>query len=814
MNAVLKTFLLSGIVLILLLTDTEFLCGLKGLSLFEIQNTTVGIRGIPVIMSRLNFEEVEPRTHPLIFVATDAGYAYVFLWNVRDPIYSGYLGDTVLSATPFVDETVSEHAILVETGNSIATYKENLDHIRTLYHKNKPSRHSQMILPLRGWHDSPLSNVLLSQGREIYSIRSTGITHVATLSEQPVNLLWQPAFLSAHLNPFFLSLTAKGIHCFDESFHLIWKAPGIFARESSRLVKYLFSTGRIAPNDTFSLYVLNTYFEIENHRPRSLLWKFSLEDISIRNHHDFSPSELVIDEIPAFFSLHPPAICTNRELITGSKEGFIYYLNSQLEISDRHRLKDTGYFRTISATDKGLYFCTNHGLKRVNNESRYDFRYGCYLVSPILLIAELNNDPPEYEDICLAGREASISTGESKSRLVLYKNITADRIEECEKALNEIEKNVERGIPLEKAIFDLDVLQYDYQLIGSAHLRPIAALKHRLEAHSNSAFPLFGQMVIIALVLLAGSSFILRLRYHLPYFVCVSALIPERYLHKKLNKSLLRNLEDGFIHEMKKKAGALTKILADIKRGESGREYQQYYNELIDQVEQLFARYSPYLVILSRDPFMMISIARKVRAGKSFRRCIAGNNVVDVKIDAVSASLNELYNVVIKDIGKKVDDQKRWFHESLDNAVSEVGIEHRTDIMLAGIFLKTNIPQESFKIYREDFQVWQSIFTNIIRNSVEAIAAHPDPIRDDENVISIELVEGSCIAITISDTGMGMNEETLDNFYKKGFTEGKTGGTGFGITEDTIDFINKWGSLDVTSLKGEGTTIKIVIDHL
>ncbi|MBD3170055.1 MAG: hypothetical protein GF307_11275 [candidate division Zixibacteria bacterium] len=106
---------------------------------------------------------------------------------------------------------------------------------------------------------------------------------------------------------------------------------------------------------------------------------------------------------------------------------------------------------------------------------------------------------------------------------------------------------------------------------------------------------------------------------------------------------------------------------------------------------------------------------------------------------------------------------------------------------------------------------WREILRNFIINAIEACED-----RNENNLISIrygtskDLVNGT--QIKISDTGCGMSQEVLSNFYRREYTSGKKSGTGFGVIEEYIEFLNRRGEYSVESTIGKGTTITIQAD--
>lgn len=102
------------------------------------------------------------------------------------------------------------------------------------------------------------------------------------------------------------------------------------------------------------------------------------------------------------------------------------------------------------------------------------------------------------------------------------------------------------------------------------------------------------------------------------------------------------------------------------------------------------------------------------------------------------------------------------------------------------------------------------VFTNVIKNSVEAVQSKPNPSNEFLNV-KTEL-NNDRVIITISDSGTGMSPETLERIFEKFYTTkspGKGKGLGMGVCKAIVEKHN--GTIEVESEKGKGTTVTIVL---
>ena len=96
-----------------------------------------------------------------------------------------------------------------------------------------------------------------------------------------------------------------------------------------------------------------------------------------------------------------------------------------------------------------------------------------------------------------------------------------------------------------------------------------------------------------------------------------------------------------------------------------------------------------------------------------------------------------------------------------------------------------------------DYDRLKQVFVNIIKNSIESIS--------DSGIITIDIIKSDAVVtITISDNGIGMDKEELEN-VKEMFYTTKKNGTGLGIALSNEIIIAHNGELNYESEKNMGT---------
>jgi PAS domain S-box-containing protein len=154
------------------------------------------------------------------------------------------------------------------------------------------------------------------------------------------------------------------------------------------------------------------------------------------------------------------------------------------------------------------------------------------------------------------------------------------------------------------------------------------------------------------------------------------------------------------------------------------------------------------------------------------------------------------------------------------NEVTEL-LKHTIEKMIA---VKTNLAPDLWKINADSSQIYQVIL-NMCINAKEAIMArgHGELIIETSNKeLSKEDISfhpkarpGKYVMLTISDTGIGMDEETVQRIFEPFFTTkptGKGGGLGLAVTYNIVKSHN--GFITVYSEKGKGTSFKIYLPEL
>ena len=141
------------------------------------------------------------------------------------------------------------------------------------------------------------------------------------------------------------------------------------------------------------------------------------------------------------------------------------------------------------------------------------------------------------------------------------------------------------------------------------------------------------------------------------------------------------------------------------------------------------------------------------------------------------------------------------------NTVLDNTLELAKDrIKLKGITLQKKYDPDVCSIEGDEQQL-QMAFLNIIINAIEAM-------NGVENILEvvIQKVQAKCI-ISISDTGIGIKQEDIDNIFEPFFST-KKNGTGLGLATTQIIILLHGGTIEVESIVDKGTKFRVTLNSL
>jgi len=136
----------------------------------------------------------------------------------------------------------------------------------------------------------------------------------------------------------------------------------------------------------------------------------------------------------------------------------------------------------------------------------------------------------------------------------------------------------------------------------------------------------------------------------------------------------------------------------------------------------------------------------------------------------------------------------------IDESIQLTSQKTKTD----NINAKIEVAQKDRKVFADSGQVVSAI-ANIVVNALESYEDEAGPIK-----VITEPAEGGLVKLIISDSGCGMNAETLQKATQPFFSAkpaGRNRGMGLAHAQRLIEL--NGGSLEITSEPGKGTTVTI-----
>lgn len=175
-------------------------------------------------------------------------------------------------------------------------------------------------------------------------------------------------------------------------------------------------------------------------------------------------------------------------------------------------------------------------------------------------------------------------------------------------------------------------------------------------------------------------------------------------------------------------------------------------------------------------------------------------------LDIIMRGAGRINNLVYDLLTYYQVDEMQFEKHSIHQLLDEVLAATEDRIMLKNIIVRKNYAKQECKICG-DKQKIKIALTNIIINAIDAMLAQKGKL-----ILITKLRNGKC-SIEITDNGIGISNENLQNIFKPYFTN-KPGGIGLGLST-TLDILqsNHIG-VDVQSKEGEGTCFTLSFNRI
>jgi two-component system cell cycle sensor histidine kinase/response regulator CckA len=126
---------------------------------------------------------------------------------------------------------------------------------------------------------------------------------------------------------------------------------------------------------------------------------------------------------------------------------------------------------------------------------------------------------------------------------------------------------------------------------------------------------------------------------------------------------------------------------------------------------------------------------------------------------------------------------------------------------------------EDLKSIKADYGQIEQVLLNLLVNAADAMPRGGDLVLSTENVTHADMHSkpyiakpGNYVLLTVKDSGVGMDEATMDRIFEPFFTtKGFARGTGLGLASTYGIIKGHGGYIDVSSEKGRGTTFDLYL---
>jgi signal transduction histidine kinase len=250
--------------------------------------------------------------------------------------------------------------------------------------------------------------------------------------------------------------------------------------------------------------------------------------------------------------------------------------------------------------------------------------------------------------------------------------------------------------------------------------------------------------------------------------------------------------EEG-MGEVKELAVSFNKMSTELKELVDAIKSAQ---EKLVRTEKLYAvgEFSAGVAHEIRNP--LTSIKLLVQTIRNTGRSFSGND-----IDVIDKEINRINRIIRSFLAfakpEKIEKRDVNIKEVLDDVLTITKPKMRQ----SGIQLIQKLPMATPIIYG-NYDALKQVFLNLILNAMQAIDG-------DGGTIEVEaFADEKSLSVMIRDSGSGISEMDQKKIFDPFFTTKKEGtGMGLALTHNIID--EHSGRIDIESLPGKGTTIKV-----
>jgi two-component system sensor histidine kinase TtrS len=154
-------------------------------------------------------------------------------------------------------------------------------------------------------------------------------------------------------------------------------------------------------------------------------------------------------------------------------------------------------------------------------------------------------------------------------------------------------------------------------------------------------------------------------------------------------------------------------------------------------------------------------------------------------------------------------DSPQMMLADLNTLINEIIVLMKPNLKRQGVELRLELAEQLPPVVVSGIEI-QQVLVNLIQNAVDAMQGSPRGFR--KLAVSTRLTEQAAIAVTVADTGPGMNKQTLEQVFTPFFTtkDNECLGVGLSISYSIIEAHG--GTLAVKSLPDSGTCFSFILE--
>lgn len=264
---------------------------------------------------------------------------------------------------------------------------------------------------------------------------------------------------------------------------------------------------------------------------------------------------------------------------------------------------------------------------------------------------------------------------------------------------------------------------------------------------------------------------------------------------RKIDYDALRKMETGFFHSTKRKLNLL-KGLYSLEGGQQNERKSYIVLKALGIAEELKKTFEEYNPLLERILWKKFSPSRYYKNLNKFKKTLSSQIFLN------------LYEEIFEYLAKELSSYQLPIEDLIEKEIERLKVYSKRNGTKINL-VKRGEARKS--LFLDHWEYYKIILRNFLDNAFDALKENKNGDKKIELILEgPPHTNGYRGRILIKDNGKGMDEKTINNFWRKGYTN-KRKGQGLGVTEEIVAFLQSNGGFEVASKPGKGTTVTIMI---